>query len=92
MFQELSIFSIITSFCSPEPRFVSFRKEGSVGIRLTGGNEVGIFVTAVQPSSQAQLQGIVPGDKVLKVCYFCYTCQHFQIIALISPGRFIVPN
>ncbi|XP_047738388.1 tight junction protein ZO-2 [Hyalella azteca] len=51
----------------PEPRYVSFRKEGSVGIRLTGGNEVGIFVTAVQPGSQAQLQGIVPGDKVLKV-------------------------
>ncbi|KAF2358834.1 Guanylate kinase/L-type calcium channel beta subunit [Trinorchestia longiramus] len=51
----------------PEPRYVSFRKEGSVGIRLTGGNEVGIFVTAVQPGSQAQVQGIVPGDKVLKV-------------------------
>ncbi|XP_042862802.1 tight junction protein ZO-1-like isoform X13 [Penaeus japonicus] len=51
----------------PEPRFVSFKKEGSVGIRLTGGNEVGIFVTAVQPGSQAQLQGLIPGDKILKV-------------------------
>ncbi|XP_069976885.1 tight junction protein ZO-1 isoform X2 [Penaeus vannamei] len=51
----------------PDPRFVSFKKEGSVGIRLTGGNEVGIFVTAVQPGSQAQLQGLIPGDKILKV-------------------------
>ncbi|CAL4145261.1 unnamed protein product, partial [Meganyctiphanes norvegica] len=51
----------------PDPRFVSFKKEGSVGIRLAGGNEVGIYVTAVQPGSQAQLQGLIPGDKILKV-------------------------
>lgn len=56
-------------FCRPDPRFVSFKKEGSVGIRLTGGNEVGIFVTAVQPGSQAQVQGLIPGDKILKVSY-----------------------
>ena len=58
---------------SPDARYVSFRKEGSVGIRLTGGNEVGIFVTAVQQASQAQLQGIVPGDKVIKVRGFLET-------------------
>ncbi|XP_073994050.1 zonula occludens-like protein polychaetoid isoform X3 [Rhodnius prolixus] len=51
----------------PEPRLISFLKEGSVGIRLTGGNEVGIFVTAVQPGSPASLQGLQPGDKILKV-------------------------
>ena len=50
-----------------EPRFISFQKEGSVGIRVTGGNQVGIFVTAVQPGSPAALQGLVPGDKILKV-------------------------
>jgi tight junction protein 1 len=38
-----------------------------VGIRLTGGNEAGIFVTAVQPGSPASLQGLQPGDKILKV-------------------------
>lgn len=38
-----------------------------MGIRLTGGNEVGIFVTAVQPGSPASLQGLQPGDKILKV-------------------------
>lgn len=50
-----------------EPRFISFQKEGSVGIRLTGGNESGIFVTAVQPGSPASLQGLTSGDKILKV-------------------------
>ena len=40
---------------------------GSVGIRLTGGNEVGIFVSAVQPGSPAADQGLQPGDKILKV-------------------------
>lgn len=52
---------------SAEPRFITFQKEGSVGIRLTGGNEAGIFVTAVQPGSPASLQGLTPGDKILKV-------------------------
>ncbi|XP_014662332.1 PREDICTED: tight junction protein ZO-1-like [Priapulus caudatus] len=51
----------------PDPRFISFRKEGSVGIRLTGGNEVGIFVAAVQPRSAAALAGLRPGDRMLKV-------------------------
>jgi len=51
----------------PDPRFISFQKEGSVGIRLTGGNDVGIFVTAVQPGSPAAQQGLQPGDKIIKV-------------------------
>jgi tight junction protein 1 len=42
---------------SSEPRYITFQKEGSVGIRLTGGNEVGIFVTAVQQNSPASMQG-----------------------------------
>lgn len=54
-------------FFSPDARFITFHKEGSVGIRLTGGNFVGIFVTAVQPGSPASLQGLQPGDKILKV-------------------------
>jgi tight junction protein 1 len=50
-----------------EPRYITFQKEGSVGIRLTGGNEVGIFVTAVQQGSPASVQGLIAGDKILKV-------------------------
>ena len=34
---------------------------------MTGGNDVGIFVTAVQPGSPAAQQGLQPGDKILKV-------------------------
>lgn len=49
-----------------EVRYIGFQKEGSVGIRLTGGNEVGIFVTAVQPGSPAYQQGLQVGDKILK--------------------------
>lgn len=52
---------------STEPRYISFQKEGSVGIRLYGGNETGIFVTAAQPGSPASLQGLQLGDKILKV-------------------------
>ncbi|XP_053214787.1 tight junction protein ZO-1-like isoform X2 [Panonychus citri] len=52
---------------SSEPRLISFKKEGSVGIRLTGGNQVGIFVCAIQPGSPASLQGLQTGDKLLKV-------------------------
>ncbi|XP_014609850.1 PREDICTED: tight junction protein ZO-2 [Polistes canadensis] len=51
----------------PDPRFITFQKEGSVGVRLCGGNETGVFVTAVQTGSPASLQGLQPGDKILKV-------------------------
>ena len=62
-----STHSHFTPFIRPDPRFISFKKEGSVGIRLTGGNDVGIFVTAVQPGSPAAQQGLQPGDKIIKV-------------------------
>lgn len=54
-------------FNREDARFVAFQKEGSVGIRLIGGNQVGIFVTAVQPGSPASIQGLQPADKILKV-------------------------
>lgn len=58
---------IILNICRPDPRFITFQKEGSVGVRLSGGNETGVFVTAVQAGSPASLQGLQPGDKILKV-------------------------
>ncbi|CAL1264673.1 unnamed protein product [Larinioides sclopetarius] len=51
----------------PDPRFITFQKDGTVGIRLTGGNEAGIFVTGVQHGTAAFLQGLQSGDKILKV-------------------------
>ncbi|XP_059051830.1 tight junction protein ZO-1-like isoform X3 [Achroia grisella] len=50
-----------------EPRLISFQKEGSVGLRLCGGNRSGVFVSGVQPTSPAAMQGLQPADKILKV-------------------------
>lgn len=54
-------------FGKSEARLISFKKEGNVGIRLIGGNQVGIFVTAIQQGSPAAAEGLQPGDKILKV-------------------------
>nr|QRF78342.1 ZO1 [Phoronopsis harmeri] len=48
-------------------RYITFRKEGGVGIRLAGGNVTGIFVSAVQPGSPAEHQGLCVGDEILRV-------------------------
>ncbi|OQV26205.1 Tight junction protein ZO-1 [Hypsibius exemplaris] len=59
--------SLSSDWRFPDPRYVAFRKDGSVGLRLTGGNEAGIFVAASQAGSPAALAGLTPGDKILKV-------------------------
>ncbi|XP_071399421.1 tight junction protein ZO-3 [Centroberyx affinis] len=46
---------------------VRFVKEGSVGLRLVGGNDVGIFVGGVQPNSPAYEQGMKEGDQIMQV-------------------------
>ncbi|KAM8875806.1 tight junction protein ZO-3 isoform 2-T2 [Spinachia spinachia] len=46
---------------------VSFLKDGSVGLRLVGGNDVGIFVGGVQPNSPAYQEGMKEGDQIMKV-------------------------
>uniref|UniRef100_A0A8C4H1A3 Tight junction protein 3 n=1 Tax=Dicentrarchus labrax TaxID=13489 RepID=A0A8C4H1A3_DICLA len=46
---------------------VSFVKEGSVGLRLVGGNDVGIFVGGVQPNSPAYDEGMKEGDQIMQV-------------------------
>ncbi|XP_068176084.1 tight junction protein ZO-3 isoform X2 [Antennarius striatus] len=61
------------SYPSPNPgyssdvRTVSFLKEGSVGLRLVGGNDVGIFVGGVQPQSPAYDEGMKEGDQIIRV-------------------------
>ena len=40
---------------------------GSLGVRVIGGNHVGIFVSAVQEDSPAALNLIRPADKILSV-------------------------
>uniref|UniRef100_A0A8C4NMD9 Tight junction protein 3 n=1 Tax=Dicentrarchus labrax TaxID=13489 RepID=A0A8C4NMD9_DICLA len=41
--------------------------EGSVGLRLVGGNDVGIFVGGVQPNSPAYDEGMKEGDQIMQV-------------------------
>ncbi|XP_019936734.1 tight junction protein ZO-3 isoform X2 [Paralichthys olivaceus] len=61
------------SYPSPNPGYssdvhtVSFMKDGSVGLRLVGGNDVGIFVGGVQPNSSAYNQGMKEGDQIMQV-------------------------
>ncbi|XP_051549931.1 tight junction protein ZO-3-like isoform X2 [Myxocyprinus asiaticus] len=52
---------------SSDQNHVSFVKEGNVGLRLVGGNDVGIFVGGVQPNSPAQKEGMKEGDQILEV-------------------------
>ncbi|KAG7488062.1 hypothetical protein MATL_G00029290 [Megalops atlanticus] len=52
---------------SSDLKRVQFVKEGSVGLRLVGGNDVGIFVGGVQPNSPAQQQGMKEGDQIMQV-------------------------
>ncbi|XP_018777305.1 tight junction protein ZO-3 isoform X2 [Serinus canaria] len=52
---------------STSSRVVQFVKAKSVGLRLTGGNDVGIFVSSVQEGSLADSQGVREGDQILQV-------------------------
>lgn len=38
-----------------------------MGLRLVGGNDVGIFVGGVQPNSPAYDQGMKEGDQIMQV-------------------------
>ena len=46
---------------------VRFFKGTNIGLRLAGGNDVGIFVSGVQAGSPADGQGIQEGDEILQV-------------------------
>jgi len=50
-----------------KPRQIIFMKAKNVGIRLAGGNDVGIFVASVQDGSPASQQGLRNGDQILEV-------------------------
>ncbi|KAJ7394022.1 Tight junction protein ZO-2 [Desmophyllum pertusum] len=48
-----------------DARLVAFRKSGSLGIQVSGGNKSGIFVAAVKEGSPAYNEGLRKGDQVL---------------------------
>ncbi|KAK7120185.1 hypothetical protein R3I94_020255 [Phoxinus phoxinus] len=51
----------------PNTAMVRFLKGDSVGLRLAGGNDVGIFVAGVQEDSPAEVEGLCVGDQIVKV-------------------------
>lgn len=48
---------------------VRFPKGDSVGLRLAGGNDVGIFIAGIQEDSAAEQEGLCTGDQIMKVKY-----------------------
>jgi len=55
-------------FEDPNIREVVFKKSSkSLGIRLEGGNNVGIFIANIQNGSPAEGRGLRVGDKILEV-------------------------
>ncbi|XP_075864759.1 tight junction protein 2 isoform X3 [Microcebus murinus] len=51
----------------PNTKMVKFKKGDSVGLRLAGGNDVGIFVAGIQEGTSAEQEGLQEGDQILKV-------------------------
>uniref|UniRef100_UPI003AB07406 tight junction protein ZO-2a isoform X2 n=1 Tax=Centroberyx gerrardi TaxID=166262 RepID=UPI003AB07406 len=51
----------------PNTMMVRFQKGDSVGLRLAGGNDVGIFIAGVQEDSAAEQEGLRTGDQIMKV-------------------------
>ncbi|KAI3371900.1 hypothetical protein L3Q82_006685 [Scortum barcoo] len=57
----------ISKHIRPNTVMVNFQKGDSVGLRLAGGNDVGIFIASVQEGSPAEEEGLRIGDQILKV-------------------------
>lgn len=57
----------------PSMKLVKFRKGESVGLRLAGGNDVGIFVAGVLEDSPAAKEGLEEGDQILRVRYLIFS-------------------
>lgn len=70
-------------------KLVKFRKGESVGLRLAGGNDVGIFVAGVLEESPAAKEGLEEGDQILRVRGFFYIFKDNSVVVLcLLFGRF----
>uniref|UniRef100_A0A8C5GVV4 Tight junction protein ZO-2-like n=1 Tax=Gouania willdenowi TaxID=441366 RepID=A0A8C5GVV4_GOUWI len=65
-FPSFSHFAFMTR-SRPNTIMVRFQKGDSVGLRLAGGNDVGIFIAGVQEDSAAEKEGLRTGDQIVKV-------------------------
>ncbi|CAF99681.1 unnamed protein product, partial [Tetraodon nigroviridis] len=59
--------SILRQITWPSMKLIKFKKGDSVGLRLAGGNDVGIFVAGVLEDSPAAKEGLEEGDQILRV-------------------------
>uniref|UniRef100_A0A8C2YZI4 Tight junction protein 2a (zona occludens 2) n=1 Tax=Cyclopterus lumpus TaxID=8103 RepID=A0A8C2YZI4_CYCLU len=59
----------------PNTVMVRFYKGDSVGLRLAGGNDVGIFIAGVQEDSAAEQEGLRTGDQIMKVNNMDFRCM-----------------
>uniref|UniRef100_A0A8C9VQ24 Tight junction protein ZO-2-like n=1 Tax=Scleropages formosus TaxID=113540 RepID=A0A8C9VQ24_SCLFO len=66
-FQEFGTELCEAACKGPNTVMVRFQKADSVGLRLAGGNDVGIFIASVQEGSAAEMEGLQAGDQILKV-------------------------
>lgn len=62
---------------------VKFKKGDSVGLRLAGGNDVGIFVAGIQEGTSAEQEGLQEGDQILKVPV--YSTLELKVIDYFMP-------
>lgn len=69
--EPLCLFCILR----PSMKLVKFKKGESVGLRLAGGNDVGIFVAGVLEDSPAAKEGLEEGDQILRVRHFYFLTQ-----------------
>lgn len=58
---------------------VQFQKGDSVGMRLAGGNDVGIFIAGVQEDSAAEQEGLHTGDQIMKVRLVLFHVRNLQM-------------
>uniref|UniRef100_A0A665VU87 Tight junction protein 2b (zona occludens 2) n=1 Tax=Echeneis naucrates TaxID=173247 RepID=A0A665VU87_ECHNA len=73
-----------TSLRRPNTVMVNFQKGDSVGLRLAGGNDVGIFIAGVQEGSPAEEEGLRVGDQILKVVtYFNISVLSLTLLSLV---------
>lgn len=66
-------------------KLVKFKKGDSVGLRLAGGNDVGIFVAGVLEDSPAAKEGLEEGDQILRVTFsLFFLCMNLIFFGPLS--------
>lgn len=64
-------------------KLVKFKKGESVGLRLAGGNDVGIFVAGVLEDSPAAKEGLEEGDQILRVRFYCIVFYNMSFVCCL---------